>query len=318
MVTYRRIRPRTGPTTIASRPWILAALALSFGLSVGSLGSATAADSDPDADGLSTTFETTWSHTDPDVADTDGDGTSDDQEDPDADRLVNLSEQRLGLDPRSADTDRDGIRDGAEDRDHDLLSNAGEQRYGTDPRDADSDNDGIDDWHDDSDGDGVKDGLTQDAAPLPAGAIPTLAHLRDRPESYRACHRVDGQSRPKVCVIGQRGPKVVLFGDSHALQWRAPLEHIAKARGWRLYLVTKSSCPVAEVAGVGPDCVRWRKLAFARIAKIHPAIDHRLQLRLLRLEPGIGRGRQREAVAARSGGRPEGLEAARREGRAAG
>ena len=64
----------------------------------------------------------------------------------------------------------------------------------------------------------------------------------------------------------------MLFGDSHALQWRAPLQRIADARGWRLYLVTKSSCPVAQVAGVAPDCVRWRKLAFAMIAKIHPAM----------------------------------------------
>ena len=243
-----------------------------FGLSVGSLGSVSAADSDPDSDGLTTAFETAWSHTDPDSADTDGDGTPDGQEDPDQDRLVNRTEQQLDLDPHAPDTDRDGIRDGAEDPDHDHLSNAGEQRYGTDPLDADSDNDGIDDWHEDSDGDRVKDGLTQDAAPVPAGVIPTVAHLRDRPESYRACHRVDGQSRPKVCVLGKRGPKVVLFGDSHALQWRAPLEHIAKVRGWRLYLVTKSSCPVAEVAGVTRDCVRWRKLAFARIANIHPAM----------------------------------------------
>jgi len=262
--------------TIATRRrWFIAAtLALSFSLSAVSLGpvSAGATGSDPDGDGLTTAFETDWSHTDPDVADTDGDGTPDGEEDPDHDRLSNLTEQRLGLDPRSTDTDRDGIRDGAEDPDGDHLSNAGEQRYGTDPLDADTDGDGTTDWHEDSNGDGIWDGLTQDAAPVPPGVIPSVSHLRDRPESYRACHRVDGQSTPKVCVLGSHGPKVVLFGDSHALQWRAPLQHIAATRGWRLYLVTKSSCPVAQIPGLAPDCVRWRKLAFEMIAKIHPAM----------------------------------------------
>ena len=203
----------------------------------------------------------------PDVADTDGDGTSDDQED--RTQIGWSTSASSGWDSIRAQRTpiATAFRDGAEDRDHDLLSNAGEQRYGTDPRDADSDNDGIDDWHDDSDGDGVKDGLTQDATPLPAGAIPTLAHLRDRPESYRACHRVDGQSRPKVCVIGQRGPKVVLVRRLARAAMAGPAGAHRQGQGLAAVPRDQVSCPVAQVAGVGPDCVRWRKLAFAKIAR---------------------------------------------------
>jgi hypothetical protein len=279
---------------------VLTAVALGTGPTV-------ASSADPDGDGLTTTFEVGWSHTDPNVADTDGNGTRDGQEDPDGDGLDNRWEQRLRLDPLStdtdgdgisdaredpdgdrlgnwfeihssrtdpfsADTDHDGIHDGAEDPDGDRLSNAGEYRYGTDPRDADSDDNGVDDWHADSDGDGVPDGLNQDAGPVPAGVMPSVSHLRDRPESYRRCHRVAGQSKPKVCILGKTGPRVVVVGDSHALQWRAALERLAQSKGWRLYFVTKSSCPVAQVAGVSPDCVRWRKLAFAMIARVHPAM----------------------------------------------
>ena len=55
-------------------------MVLSFGLSVVGMGLTSAVDPDPDGDGLTTTFETTWSHTDPSVTDTDGNGTPDGQE----------------------------------------------------------------------------------------------------------------------------------------------------------------------------------------------------------------------------------------------
>ena len=94
-----------------------------------------AAPADPDHDGLTTGFERTWSHTDPQRADTDGDGIPDGREEPDHDHLTNIWEMRLGLDPHNRDTDHDGIRDDREDPDRDRLRNGFEIRWaGTDPR----------------------------------------------------------------------------------------------------------------------------------------------------------------------------------------
>jgi hypothetical protein len=99
---------------------------------------------DPDDDGLSNWGEFR-SHTSPQRADSDKDGTGDGEEDRDRDGLDNGSEEDAGTDPRRRDTDRDGTTDGAEDADEDGLTNAAEDRTGNDPRDPDTDGDGIPD-----------------------------------------------------------------------------------------------------------------------------------------------------------------------------
>jgi len=254
-----------------------------------------AASSDPDHDGLTTAFELTRSHTDPHRTDTDGDGTPDGLEDPDGDHLPNIWEMRLGLDPlrkdtdrdgirddredpdhdglhngfeirrsktdpRTADSDADGIRDGAEDPDQDGLSDLGEQKYRTDPFDPDTDHDGQTDWNEDSNGDHMADGLTQDARPVPRDLAPSLSRPRDRPPAFWACQQKLGVAAVLICQRGHAGKRVVLFGDSHALQWRGPLERVAAARGWRLWFITKSACPIARIALAAPDCAAWREV----------------------------------------------------------
>ena len=72
-----------------------------------------------------------------------------------------------------------------------------------------------------------------------------------------------------ICKHGNTGKRVVLFGDSHALQWRGPLERVADARGWRLYFITKSGCAVARIGSPAPDCAVWREAAIKAIAGIH-------------------------------------------------
>ena len=281
-------------------------VAILFGVSGTLLPSgALAASWDPDHDGLSTRFELTRSHTDPWHADTDHDGIPDGQEDHDHDHLTNIWEMRLGLDPRNADTDHDGIRDDREDPDHDRLrngfeirwartdprsadsdadgirdgaedpdgdglSNAGEQKYRTDPLDADTDHDGVSDWNEDSDADGIPDGLTQDARPVPRDVGPPLSRPRDRPPAFWACQQKLGVAAVLMCHRGSTGRRVVLFGDSHALQWRGPLERVADARGWQLWFVTKSACPVARIMLAASDCARWREAAIRAIARLHP------------------------------------------------
>jgi N-acetylneuraminic acid mutarotase len=89
---------------------------------------------DADGDGLNDGQEQT-AGTSPTTADTDGDGLSDGQE-------INLT----GTNPKLADTDGDGANDAASDQDGDGLGNLAEiSTHGTDPRKADTDGDGLSD-----------------------------------------------------------------------------------------------------------------------------------------------------------------------------
>jgi len=87
-----------------------------------------------------------------DLIDTDSDGIPDDWE------------ALLGTDPNLADSDNDGTIDGLEDRDNDGTADGVEiVRLGQDPRVADANGNGIADGQEDSDSDGLRDGLEANA-----------------------------------------------------------------------------------------------------------------------------------------------------------
>ena len=98
---------------------------------------------DSDGDGLSNYAEIYLTGTHPAMVDTDKNGTSDADEDADADGISNIEEIQLGTDPAKADTDNDGITDPAEislgtdpsryDTDGDTLSDNDEQLLGLNP-----------------------------------------------------------------------------------------------------------------------------------------------------------------------------------------
>ena len=70
---------------------------------------------DNDEDGLTDLEETTLTQTNPNLVDSDGDGTPDPQEDPDLDGLSNLAEvTQYRTNPLLADSDGDGLSDSAE------------------------------------------------------------------------------------------------------------------------------------------------------------------------------------------------------------
>jgi peptidoglycan/LPS O-acetylase OafA/YrhL len=104
----------------------------------------------------------------------------------------------------------------------------------------------------------------------------------DRGRSWEdGCLVGAGATSSPPCVYGDRSAAttVVLFGDSHAMQWFPALERIAGRRHWRLVQLAKSGCPPEDVHVVYqtldrmyPECDTWREGALARIARERPAL----------------------------------------------
>jgi len=124
---------------------------------------------DPDKDGLTNAIEAKLG-TNPNIADTDGDGILDGIEDFNKNGIV---DKTIGLagkttnrttgsisetNPIVADTDGDGLKDGSEDTDADGLTNSSESEASTSPYDTDSDDDGTSDELEDADNDGLSNG----------------------------------------------------------------------------------------------------------------------------------------------------------------
>jgi hypothetical protein len=84
----------------------------------------------------------------------------------------------------------------------------------------------------------------------------------------------------KTCVFGSpsSATNIVLFGDSHAIQWFNPLERIVESRGWKLTTIVKSGCPATDVRITGSEatsataCGLWRAEAIRRIVALRPSI----------------------------------------------
>ena len=115
-------------------------------------------EADFDSDGISNQWEFKLANLNPTLADSDGDGIADGQEDSDGDGLINLDEIAQGTKLDVNDTDSDGLSDGSEVHDHN-----------TNPLVADTDGDGLSDGQEvssipssdpnnrDSDGDTIED-----------------------------------------------------------------------------------------------------------------------------------------------------------------
>jgi peptidoglycan/LPS O-acetylase OafA/YrhL len=123
------------------------------------------------------------------------------------------------------------------------------------------------------------------AAALPEQPQPQQTASAVRPNPLRA--RAD-RSRAFYdgCLVGIEGTNsnrclygdphgkrtVVLFGDSHAMQYFPPLEALAEARHWRLIALTKAECTPGEVKIRSmvanreySQCDVWRESALKRI-----------------------------------------------------
>ena len=107
----------------------------------------------------------------------------------------------------------------------------------------------------------------------------TLASIESRPTPYDdGCHLNYHESVSPLCEYGKldSSKTVVLYGDSHALQWFPALEKLARDKGFKLITLTKSACPSIDVVreSVGAfdmsNCATWRASAIKRIAAAQP------------------------------------------------
>ena len=143
--------------------------------------------------------------------------------------------------------------------------------------------------------------------------------LRPRPRDASAdrghafadgCLVEEGEVRSPACVYGDRrsSKTVVLFGDSHAMQWFPALEATAKRRHWRLVELTKGGCPPPLVqillpgtARQDPSCDVWRESALRRIERERPAlvlVGMSMRYTVLDGERRLGRGESTRALGA--------------------
>jgi hypothetical protein len=82
----------------------------------------------------------------------------------------------------------------------------------------------------------------------------------------------------KMCEFGDTssGINVVLFGDSHAIQWFNPLERIAESNGWKLTTVVKYGCTAIDIPpsiqSHAAACASWRAEALQKIIALRPTI----------------------------------------------
>jgi hypothetical protein len=103
-----------------------------------------------------------------------------------------------------------------------------------------------------------------------------------QPQIYSDGCQLDKQAiAPKAsCLYGDKksDKSVVLFGDSHAAQWFPALNIWAKARRYKLVVMTKSSCPALPLplkdngAFKAKNCNQFRVNALKAIAKLNPSL----------------------------------------------
>ncbi len=115
---------------------------------------------------------------------------------------------------------------------------------------------------------------TKDAANS-GGFVPSFEEVKmDKgPVFKEGCLITGGQPESGECAYGNpdSSREVVVFGDSHALQWTPALIEIARQRDWRLVTLLHADCTAAQVS-VSPDCDLWRKNSLERIREDQPGL----------------------------------------------
>ena len=82
----------------------------------------------------------------------------------------------------------------------------------------------------------------------------------------------------RTCAFGAPGAvhTLILFGDSHAIQWFNPLRTATRNEAWGLTTVLKPGCPAGDfnphpASAASEACTAWRVSAIEQIRAIHPS-----------------------------------------------
>jgi hypothetical protein len=114
---------------------------------------------------------------------------------------------------------------------------------------------------------------------LPINLTPPLpiANVTKARAYSDGCHVRTRERKATGCDYGETDSDftVLLMGDSHGAMWLPAFEQIAARRGWKIHLLTKSSCPPPRISiiresKVYASCDAWRKSAFKLIRKLKP------------------------------------------------
>jgi len=109
-----------------------------------------------------------------------------------------------------------------------------------------------------------------------------LAARADMPEIYHMdCDEQFRSARVKTCTFGDPRAKhtAIAFGDSVDLQWFPAYQVLFDKPGWRLLVITKSSCPMVDepifyqrIGREYTECGKWRADALREIAALTPDV----------------------------------------------
>ena len=114
--------------------------------------------------------------------------------------------------------------------------------------------------------------LRRRVVPLPVAA---------RDEENAPCPNFRKEGGVSVCEFGAPAggarKTIALLGDSHASHWRAPLDRVARQRGWHGLSLTRTSCVFSAATKITPEptrsqCLRWVD-SVPRFFERHPEID---------------------------------------------
>ncbi|MEY4373293.1 MAG: hypothetical protein RL219_2062 [Actinomycetota bacterium] len=115
---------------------------------------------------------------------------------------------------------------------------------------------------------------------VPSNLTPNFSDIDDDlPKLYSdGCLLRPGQVKAGECIYGDPNGsvRVALIGDSHAAQWFPAVEKAAIRRGWRLLILTKQGCPLAEFVTYDEanrkrtECAPWRNDVYRRLEAEKP------------------------------------------------
>ena len=118
---------------------------------------------------------------------------------------------------------------------------------------------------------------------MPTRLVPAISKAgKDKAISYaNGCHSAPFDPAIHPCEYGRStgARTVVLYGDSHAVQWLPPLIKWATVHDWRVVSISKSACTAVQVRfrdsrfpGSYATCSAWRAAAEAWISANPPEL----------------------------------------------